>query len=533
MRGFNVQLPKRKWTPQWLAITTMMLLIFTVAFANGTYMGSTIVLTGTLGTTTEDIMMSFYAGTLGIVAANPLQQKIRLALTPKTLIISDLILQVFLSIVCGHSESILIITICSFFLGMLKTIVITQFIVLMSGFFSPDNVRSEYLSWFFPIIFGMGQLSMSFTAWLAYNYQWQYIYYCVAALILLILALIIVFFRDMRRPVIQPFKDINYRGVLLAASGYMFVVYALIYGQTLDWFASDDIRASVVLGLLLLALFFADMYSAKKTYVSLKVLKHWKTPLGCLFLFFCMFFNGDTSLVNRYLNYVLGLDSVHTYSVFLWTIPGYVIAGIVAFWWFRWQRWRFRYLISACMALYAVYFAIIYFGLSPESRYEMLFIPMIIKGAAMMTLVIAFGVYMAEDLPRELWISNTFFQLSFRSLLTPVVAYCFFTNMLTRLQLGAMDRLSRQMSVADEVAVSRWRQYFDSALAGGMSYDNAVLSANNSLNSILQTQGMLIGIKTIYGWLFVAAAAVAVVSAFIHFHETVKVPVVKTGSDMA
>ena len=115
MRGFNVQLPKRKWTPQWLAITTMMLLIFTVAFANGTYMGSTIVLTGTLGTTTEDIMMSFYAGTLGIVAANPLQQKIRLALTPKTLIISDLILQVFLSIVCGHSESILIITICSFF----------------------------------------------------------------------------------------------------------------------------------------------------------------------------------------------------------------------------------------------------------------------------------------------------------------------------------------------------------------------------------------------------------------------------------
>ena len=82
MRGFNVQLPKRKWTPQWLAITTMMLLIFTVAFANGTYMGSTIVLTGTLGTTTEDIMMSFYAGTLGIVAANPLQQNNLLQLRP-------------------------------------------------------------------------------------------------------------------------------------------------------------------------------------------------------------------------------------------------------------------------------------------------------------------------------------------------------------------------------------------------------------------------------------------------------------------
>lgn len=533
MRGYYVKLPKRRWTPQWVAIITMLLLVLTVALVNGTYMGSSIVLTGTLGTTTEDIMMSFYASTLGIVIGNPLQLKIRQAMTPKTLIILDLALQVALSLVCGIAENIVVITICSFFLGMLKTIVIVQFIVLMSQFFSPDNVRSEYLSWFFPIIFGMGQVSMAFTAWLAYNYQWQYIYFCAAAMILLVMALIIVFFRDMQKPALLPLKEVNYQGVLLASSAFMFIVHALIYGQTLDWFASQDIRVSVILGILLLVLFIANIYGARKTYVSLKVLKHWKTPLGCLFMFFCMFFNGDTSLVNRYMNYVLGLDSVHTYSVFLWTLPGYALAGIIAFWWFRWQRWRFRYLISACMALYALYFACVYFGISPSSRYEMLFLPMIIKGMAMMILVIAFSVYAAEDLPRDLFVSNTFFLLSSRSLLTPVVAYCFFTNMLTRLQLDAMDSLARQFSTVDEVAVSRWQQYYNSAVEAGSGYDEAVLSANNSLYAVLQTQGMLAGIKTIYGWLLAAALLLAVISAFIHFHETVKVPIVKTGSDMA
>lgn len=43
------------------------------------------------------------------------------------------------------------------------------------------------------------------------------------------------------------------------------------------------------------------------------------------------------------------------------------------------------------MACYALYFAILYFGVSPASTYEMLYFPMFLRGLGMMILVIAFG----------------------------------------------------------------------------------------------------------------------------------------------
>ena len=42
----------------------------------------------------------------------------------------------------------------------------------------------------------------------------------------------------------------------------------------------------------------------------------------------------------------------------------------------------------------------------------------------------------------------------------------------------------------------------------------------------------LLGIKTVIGYLLIAALVIAVVSAFIPFHKTLKVAVVKTGDDM-
>lgn len=99
---------------------------------------------------------------------------------------------------------------------------------------------------------------------------------------------------------------------------------------------------------------------------------------------------------------------MHANLLSLWSIPGYIFAGIIGFWWFRFQRWRFRYLISAALWMYALYFAFVYFEISPESKYEFLFFPMILKGMGMMLLIIAFGVYTAEDLNVPYLVSNTF-----------------------------------------------------------------------------------------------------------------------------
>lgn len=529
----KLKLPVRSWVPQSLSLFTLFMLLLSVVLVNGAYLGSSIDVSGSLGTTSEDIMMAYYACSVGMVVANPLVQKIRQVLTSKTLILADMALQALLSLICAQSEYMEITIFCCFLIGVLKTFLLLEFIILLTPLFSPGNVRSEYYSWFYPIVFGGGQVSVPLTAWLAYNYQWQYTYYFVIVLLLFTMTLVLLFFRNAKKPELVPLKEINYRSIFLISIAYLMIVYVFIYGKMLDWFGSDIICMFSVIGGILLVLFFVHQHSAHKPYISLRPLKHTKSVIGYLFMFLCIFFNSDTSLINSYVNNILNLDSVHANILVLWTIPGYIIAGIIGFWWFRLQRWRFRYLISASLFLYAIYFAFIYWGISPEARYESLFFPMIFKGVGMMLLIIAFGVYTAEDLESPYLVSNTFFMISTRSALAPVISSSFFANWLYKLQIENMNRLSGHITFTFADASRRYAQFFQDAVSKGLGYDNSILLANNNLYNILYTQGLLLSIKIIFGYLLLTAIILAFLSSLLPFHKAIKVPIVKAGTDMA
>ena len=88
------------------------------------------------------------------------------------------------------------------------------------------------------------------------------------------------------------------------------------------------------------------------------------------------------------------------------------------------------------------------------------------------------------------------------------------------------------MTLTNPLASSRYEQAMNSALAQGHGYDEASQLAANNFYSTLQQQSLLLGIKIVIGYLLIAALVIAVVSAFIPFHKTLKVAVVKTGDDM-
>lgn len=188
--------------------------------------------------------------------------------------------------------------------------------------------------------------------------------------------------------------------------------------------------------------------------------------------------------------------NLHAYSLNVWQLSGYMAGAFICFWWFRWPRWRFRYLISAGMFCYFIYFAILYFGVAPYVRYEM------------------------------------FIMINSRSVLAPIIAISFFNNMQYRLQLEYVQSLSASVTSSDPLAAERYARSLQNAISQGHGFEQAQQVAVSSLDSTLQMQGLLLSVKDILGMMMVAALVVAVVSAFIPFHKAVRVKVVKTGEDM-
>lgn len=528
----SLNLPTRPWVPQWLGIVTLFVVILPIILLNGAYTGSMVEVSNTLGVLSEDITMAYYATSVGMAMAYPIVPKIRAVVTPKTLILTDLLLQIVFSLICANTTSMDLIIICSFIMGFLKAFMMLEFIIQIRPLFSPKNVRSEFYAYFYPLVFAGGQLSMAITAQLAYYYQWQYMYYFVVLLLLIAVIFVLCFFRYARKPIHIPVKEIDGKSILVMGTAFLLAIYSFTYGKMLDWFASPKIVIYALVVPLLMTLFFHRQQVREKPFVSLRPLFQHKSIIGYSFMILVMFLTGSSTLVTNYMNSIIRVDSVHANSLNLWLLPGFVLGAIICFWWFRWQRWRFRFLISGGMGCYVVYLSILYFGVTPDGTYEMLYLPLFFRGVGMIILFIAFGVYVVEDLDPRLMLSNAFFLISSRSVLAPVIASSFFNNMLYRLQMENMSVLSENMTMTHPLAAQKYNQALSSALAQGHEFSEASQIATNNLYSTLQTQSLLLGIKTLLGYMLILALVVAIVSAFIPFHKTLKVAVVKTGDDM-
>ena len=530
LQALNV--PVRRWVPQWLGFVTAMIIMIPVALINGAYTGDITEVSGTLGVLSEDIRMAYYATSVGMAVAYPLIPKVRAVLTTKTALLIVLLMQAILSFICAKVHQIDIVIICSFFIGFFKGFAMLEIIIMIRPFFSPANVRSEFYAYFYPIVFSAGQVSMALTAQLAYYYQWQPMYYFVVILLLIAIVFISAFFRYGHSPLHIPFKEMDGRSVLLAATSLLFIIYIFTYGKTLDWFSSPKIVIYTVATPILLWLFFYRQSNAKKPYIRVEVLNHSKALIGYFFMILTMFFSSSSSLIISYATSIIRIDSVHTNALNLWMLPGFILGAIICFWWFRWQRWRFRFLISGGMFCFVIYFAILYFGIAPGASYEMLYFPMFLRGMGMMVLFIAFGVYVVEDMNPRLMIYNAFFLIAFRSALAPALSTSFYNNILYRLQLNAMNILSENMTMDNLLASKQYTQSLNSAQAQGHGMSEATQMATNSLYATLQTQSLLLGLKTVLGYMLIASLVIAIISRFIPFHKTVKVAIVKTGEDM-
>ncbi len=530
----RLDLPLRQGLPGWVGVLTMFLVGIPVMTINGTYTGSIQEVSGTLGVLSEDITMGYYSASAGMAIVYPIVNKVMDRVTQKTMLLVSLSIQVVISWMCAVTRSIDLLIGYSFLLGFVKGFVMLWFVRNLSKLVSPKNVRSEFYAYFYPLVFSVGQVSMIVTAQLAYYYDWKYMYYFEIILLLTAIIFVLATFKYAKRPMQFPFKGVDFKSIFIVAVAILMIMYVFTYGRTLDWFHSPRLRYYLVASILLMFLFLWVQWSnrSRDPYVHLIQITRVKSLLGYLYMFITMFFCSSGTLITNYVTNIVRTDSVHSNWLYLYVIPGFVVGAFLCFWWFRWQRWRFRYFVSAGMFCFVAYFAIMYFGISPDSTYEMLYLPMFLRGIGMMILFISFGLFVVEELPLKYMLSNAFFLILSRSVLAPVIGSSFFSNILYYMQQRGGQRLSETIAMSNPVAADRFASAFNSAVAQGHGFAEAEQVATNTIYTTLQQQSLLLSMKTVLGYMLIVALVIAIASAFIPFHKTVKVKIVHTGDDM-
>ena len=68
----ELDVPVRRWVPDWVGTTILFVILLPVTMLNGSYTGSALEVSSTLGSYIEDITMGYYAASAGLANAYPI-----------------------------------------------------------------------------------------------------------------------------------------------------------------------------------------------------------------------------------------------------------------------------------------------------------------------------------------------------------------------------------------------------------------------------------------------------------------------------
>lgn len=273
------------------------------------------------------------------------------------------------SYICAKTDSIFLLALCSLFMGFLRMVLMMVNLFTLIKYaghveatekITPGNEPATGEGWdkldiersaaqpaiylFFMVL---GQLGTSLTAWLTYEYEWQYVYYFMMGLLLLCILISFVTmpyhkYATRRFPI--NFKQFGNASIFCIT--LMCITYVLTYGKVLDWYDDPTIRWATVGAVVAGILFVYIEATRRNPYYQFDVLKLRTIRFGFLFYFLLMVLNSSSLFVNVFTGIGMKLDNYQNATLGNWSMLGYFIGGIATIW-LSVKGVHFKYLFAA------------------------------------------------------------------------------------------------------------------------------------------------------------------------------------------
>jgi hypothetical protein len=132
-----------------------------------------------------------------------------------------------------------------------------------------------------------------------------------------------------------PLHYIDWLSILLFVSTFMFSAYVFSFGKQQDWLNSKNIINASIAAFVSFALVNDSSALLKDLIFHLKYFTKNNVQHGLFMLFMLGMFLGTTTIQNTFAVGVLGYDQLTNAKLNILMIPGLILAGIMAIFWFK------------------------------------------------------------------------------------------------------------------------------------------------------------------------------------------------------
>ena len=521
--------PFYNWVPKPLGILILILRFVPILTVGGVYTANSGEMTSGLGLQSENIQFVGFVTSIGMAAFSPFFYQLYCIRREKMMCIAGFSLLYLLSYVCAITDSIFLLGLCSLIMGFLRMVLmmVNLFTLIRYAFgmeatrnITPgmepdteegwdklDKEKSQSMPIIYLFFMILGQVGTSLTAWLAYAYQWQDVYYYMMGMTLV--AILVVFLTMPYHPYAGRRFPINFRkfGSVSVFSALMTcIIYVLVYGKTLDWYADATIVRSTVLAIFFAGVFLYLESSGRSPYFLLDIFRLRTIRMGIVLFLLLMIFNTSSLFVNVFTGVGMQIDNWQTAALGNWSIAGYLIGAIIAI--ILGSRGvKLKYLFAAGFLLIGASALFMYFEVQNAGLYERMKYPVIIRATGMMLLYSLTAVHANQRMPYRYLSTWICIMLSVRMVIGPGIGTALYTNVLQERQQHYITRFAQDADRTNLQAAASYDQTVNGMRYQGRSETEAENMAAISTKGKIQVQATLSAVKEMSGWTFYGCMA--------------------------
>ncbi len=525
--------PFYNWVPKPLGIIFMIILFVPMITMSGVYSANSGEMISGLGIQSEYIAFAGFCTSVGMAAFSPFFYDLVCLRREKMMCIMGFSILFILSYICAQTDSLFILGLCSLLMGFVRQVLLMAHLFVLikyafgieatrnltpglepkteEGWDALDKEKTVSMPTVYLFFMIIGQLGTWLTAWLAYAYEWQYVYYFMMAFMLM--GIIIVFFTMPYHKYPMPkfpitmskFGNVTVFSVMMCS-----FIYVMVFGKTLDWYHDDTIRLATVIGIIFTALFIYLEKSRKSPYFLLEAFSVRTIVYGIILFIALMFFNSSAMFVNVFTSIGMKIDNWQSASLGNWVMLGYFL-GLVITVYANKKGVHLKYLFALGFILIGLYAAFMYFEVQNDGMYERMKWPVVIRAAGMMLIYSLTAVYANQRMPYRLMSTWVCIMLSVRMIIGPGIGSAVYANVFQERQQYYVTRYAHDFDRTSPETAATYEQTVRGMKYQGKSDADAETMAAMSLKGKVQVQATLSAIKEMAGWTIYGCAACVLV----------------------
>lgn len=524
--------PFYNWVSKPLGILILILLFIPILTAGGVYTANSSEMLGGLGIQSEHIQFVGFLTSVGMAAFSPFFYRLVCLRREKMMCMAGFSLLYLLSYVCAVTDSIYLLAVCSIIMGFFRMVLmmVNLFTLIRYAFgmeatrnITPGNDPADEAGWdrldrekctSMPVIYLffmiLGQLGTSLTAWLAYEYEWQYVYYfMMGALLFSILVVFVTMPYHAYSTRRFPITFRKFGSVVIFCLMCSSVIYVLVYGKVLDWYSDPSICWATFMAVLFIFIFVYMEKRQYSPYFLMDIFKLRSVRIGILLFLLLMIFNSSSMFVNVFTGIGMKTDNWQNASLTNWSMAGYFIGCVIAVILAK-KGIHLKYLFSLGFVLIGLSALFMYFEVQTAGLYERMKYPVIIRATGMMLLYSLTAVYANQRMPYKYLSTWICIMLTVRMVLGPGIGTALYTNVMQHRQQHYITRFAHDRDrLEPDMAVS-YSQTVQGMCRQGKSNLEAEQMAALSVKGNIQVQATLSAVKEMSGWTFYGCVGCAV-----------------------